>query len=283
MPYTPAPDQRLPYDVDGSIVVQDIDTHTPAHFASSSDMQGWQSAAGAAPNTGYTNVNSPISTWICFPQLTVVTGIYGYADGRAYGGAFDEVTGSADSTNGLDGTWETATLSGGFPAPPGYTDLWRSGIKPVSFSGPMKWVKVRFQNPGTPGYLVQLHVYGHKASGEVPDDLIAIDSDEGSSEFTGPEDFGDVHEASTPITRSFKIRNTSATLTANSVLVEVDLGSHWKISLDGATWVTSLTLPSSIAPGADSPTIYIQDIPPSFTAPLGPDEGRVVWQAGSWS
>ena len=198
------------------------------------------------------------------------------------------VAGSADSTNGLDGTWINGTLPNGAISKAMLdNDQWRDDIQPCTFSEAIKVLRLRYSG----GYqyaedasvkIYALHVYGVKAGGEIPDDILFLDDDEsGDPEFIRDLDFGDRPEGTT-VTHRIKLRNSSATKIANNLtlsLIDVD----FTFSMDeGATWVTGATI-TSLAPQGTSSSILIKNTIPPPTQMLGPRAPRFEVTIGSWS
>jgi hypothetical protein len=156
-------------------------------------------------------------------------------------------------------------------------------IRPISFTGAKR--TFRFQdyyiNPYSPLYLLLVHLYGAKAAGQTPDDLIFIDHDTTPGvEFTAPEDFGD-RPLGTTVTRQFRVKNASATKTASTISVACN-DDDFAISTDGTTWVVTINI-ASLAPGAESSTMYVRNTTPNPGALLGPRFARLVALVGSWA
>lgn len=276
MSYSVLPDRRMPYDNDGTVVKQGSDWDGILSTPTGAMTIEWNDydyvTAGAASQTGHKTM-----TWLFFPEQREVTAYYGVADF----GALAAPQGSNDTTNGMDGTWETATLSGGGPTyPPPDAYAWRSGIKPVSFTGGKRTIRVAVEQEGS-RYLQILHVYGEKVAGQTPDDLIFIDHDTTPGvEYQAPEDFGDRPLGTTEV-REWRVKNASATKTANSIDLQCN-DSDFAISTDGTTWVTTINI-SSLAAGAESATMYVRNTTPSPGGLLGPRYARIVATVGSWT
>ena len=197
-----------------------------------------------------------------------------------------DLDGSTDTTNGNDGTWETASFPGGNPITTTVDtiDDWRKSIRAVSFTGGKRVIRSRHEaSSGTAqnSHLSLVHWYGEKATGETPDDLIFIDHDTTPGvEYTAPEDFGD-RPLGTSVVRQFRVKNASATLTANSINLQCN-DSDFAISTDGTTWVTTINI-ASLAAGAESATLYIRNTTPAPGNTLGPRFARIIAIVGSWS
>ena len=228
-----------------------------------------------------------LGLWLFFPEIREVTALYaGFDDAyQTYSASngLARMDGSNDTTNGVDGTWETASWPGGQVATGPSLDNWRRSILPVSFTGGKRTIRIAitcdtsFANLS----LRALHIHGEKAAGETPDDLIFIDHDTTPGvEYTAPEDFGD-RPLGTSVVRQFRVKNASATLTANSINLQLN-DSDFTISTDGTTWVQTINI-ASLAAGAESATLYIRNTTPAPGSALGPRFARIIAIVGSWS
>ncbi len=104
-----------------------------------------------------------------------------------------------------------------------------------------------------------LHVYGEKTAGQTPDDVIYIDHDTTPGvEYASPEDFGD-QPLGTTVVRQFRLKNTSATKTANTINI------------------------ASLGAGAQSATMYVRCTTPAPGNPLGPRFARIVTTVASYT
>jgi len=303
MPYATLPDQRIPYDNDGTVIVGGTSQTGCTAYQNNARMlvsNGLNNVANAYLNgmTFSTPGGQPSGTepilWIWFPEQRIIAGMAGNAGaenmdnfGSSIYNNFNSFRGSNDSTNGLDGTWEVASLSAGFsPIPPNNLFEWRSAVKPVSFTGPKKVLRLHSTSYNmTLGsrdmYYALLHLYGRKAAGQTPDDIIFIDHDTTPGvEYAGPEDFGD-RPLGTSVVRQFRIKNTSSSKTANTIALQCN-DTDFVISTDGTTWVTTINL-ASLAAGAESPTYYIRNTTPAPGNPLGPRFARIVATVTSWT
>lgn len=294
MPYTALPDMRIPFDNDGSAIYQGTPTNgadtvlTGAQAIELNDDD--QTQAFARDNSGLSRL------YMFFPEQREVTAIWAQIDGYGLGTvsiSLSSITGSNDTVNGEDGTWETASLPGGAPvgiSASGATgqivfDYWRSGIKPISFTGAKKNVRITISNSATsagPGVAWQvIHLYGEKTAGQTPDDLIYIDHDTTPGvEYASPEDFGD-QPLGTTVVRQFRLKNTSATKTANTINIQCN-DSDFAISTDGTTWVVTINI-ASLGPGAQSATMYVRCTTPAPGNPLGPRFARIVTTVASYT
>lgn len=280
MSYAAVPDMRMPYDNDGTVVAVGGTVTGILSYPSGAQNIAMNAPTGIDSNavsTGGTGLN-PACVWLFFPEQREVTAYWMQMKRGSAGFGTENklslIQGSNDTTNGLDGTWETASISG-IPSPNDDYD-WRSNIKTISFTGPKKVVRFVSDgtNPGDPRHVTLLHVYGEKAAGETAHDLIFIDHDTTPGvEYAAVEDFGD-RPLGTTVVRQFRLKNTSGTRTATNVNLQCN-DPDFAISTDGVTWVVTINI-ASLAPGAQSSTMYIRNTTPSPGNLLGPDFARIV-------
>ena len=292
MPYPTLPGRRFEYDVGGGSVYygNDINGITTALTTEQmAQLNGIGNTSIVISKEVY-NTEAVRTLWVFLPERYVIAGLgmihRVYTTGGASGSI--AVAGSADSTNGLDGTWINATLpNGAIPANMIDDDVWRDSIQPCTFSEAIKVLRLRYYAPyDNVDYsrisIYALHIYGVKAAGEVPDDILFLDDDaSGDPEFIRDLDFGDRPEGTT-VTRRIKLLNSSTTKIANNLtlsLIDVD----FMFSMDeGATWVTGATI-TSLAPQGISGSILIKNTIPPPTQMLGPRAPRFEVTIGSWS
>lgn len=291
MTYTALPDRRMPYDNDGTVVYTTTDNQNSASFAlHTPNLVLTQTQMQELQDTDQATVMAELSTgsdgsaalWWFFPEQREVTGAIfihqGGPDSTAMGG-------SNDSTNGIDGTWETPSTPSGSPFQ-NYSavDQWRNAIRPISFTGPKRNFRaiLALNSSGAANATWYLaHVYGEKGAGQTPDDVIYIDHDTTPGvEYASPEDFGD-QPLGTTVVRQFRLKNTSATKTANAIDVQCN-DSDFAISTDGVTWVVTINI-ASLGPGAQSATMYVRCTTPAPGNLLGPRFGRIVTTVASYT
>ena len=291
MPYPTLPGRRFEYDVGGGSVYYGNDTNEITTALTTEQM---------ALLNGIGNTSAVISrdvtlsevirtVWVFLPERYVIAGLGMIHKLSTSGdGCSISVAGSADSTNGLDGTWINATLpNGSIPVNMIDDDVWRDSIQPCTFSEAIKVLRIRYFSSyggigGSRVFIYALHIYGVKAAGEVPDDILFLDDDaSGDPEFIRDLDFGDRPEGTT-VTHRIKLLNSSTTKIANNLtlsLIDVD----FSFSMDeGATWVTGATI-TSLAPQGTSSSILIKNTIPPPTQMLGPRAPRFEVTIGSWS
>ena len=291
MPYPTLPGRRFEYDVGGGSVyygndVNDITTPLTSEQMALLNGIGNTSAVISKDVT----LSEVIRTvWVFLPERYVIAGLGMIHKLSTSGdGCSISIAGSADSTNGLDGTWINATLSNGaIPVNMTDDDVWRDSIQPCTFSEAIKVLRVRYFSSyggigGSRVFIYALHIYGVKAAGEVSDDILFLDDDaSGDPEFIRDLDFGDRTEGTT-VTHRIKLFNSSTTKIANNLtlsLIDVDFA----FSMDeGATWVTGATI-TSLAPQGTSASILIKNTIPPPPQMLGPRAPRFEVTIGSWS
>ena len=291
MPYPTLPGRRFEYDVGGGSVyygndVNDITTPLTSEQMALLNGIGNTSAVISKDVT----LSEVIRTvWVFLPERYVIAGLGMIHKLSTSGdGCSISIAGSADSTNGLDGTWINATLSNGaIPVNMTDDDVWRDSIQPCTFSEAIKVLRVRYFSSyggigGSRVFIYALHIYGVKAAGEVSDDILFLDDDaSGDPEFIRDIDFGDRTEGTT-VTHRIKLFNSSTTKIANNLtlsLIDVD----FTFSMDeGATWVTGATI-TSLAPQGTSASILIKNTIPPPPQMLGPSAPRFEVTIGSWS
>lgn len=280
MTYPALPDMRIPYDNDGTVMAYGSTFDGQLGYPTGAQEIGWQGLA-----TNYPSGMSVPAThdygcwWMFFPEQREVTGYWTVNVPQYLGSPFYQLQGSNDTTNGVDGTWETASTSAA-----AYTTLfdWRSGIKTVSFTGPKKVIRMLFSGVYSNASIAPyaLHLYGAKGTGQTPDDIIYLDADNADAPFTAPIDFGDIPLGTSAI-RHFKVQNTSATKTANTINIQCN-DSDFIISSDGVTWVVTINI-ASLAAGAKSGTLYVRDTAPNPGGRLGPRFARIVTTVASYT
>lgn len=277
MPYPALPDRRIAYDNDGSLVYQTISGGMPTTVETQATLIEWQDNDYTAAGTSLDN-GSAWRTFLFFPEQREITGVYGEAEERNGPRVITSLQGSNDTANGIDGTWETASLPAG--APPAGTspsDLWRANVKAVSFTGPKQSLRVNWSSTtgGTSGQIIVLHLYGEAAAGAMTHDLVYIDHDDTpGAEYEFPEDFGD-QPLGTTVVRQFRIKNTSATKTATGINIQCNDSDFTIAENPAGPWVVTINL-ASLGPGAESPTYYVRCTTPAPPSALGPRFARIV-------
>lgn len=275
--YPDVPGHRMAWDRDGtilclvagSITILDASTRnilnddTGSHFFQTSDA----------------------AVCLIFPEKRDIVGMY-----VACGDGVDTFSAawSANTTNGLDGTWTSFAFTRDTGT--GSETQFRNNIRAVNLAG-VKAVRVQRGNIATfptRQRIGAFHVYGSPSVGEAPNRLRlwhpTLDQEVTGSFF----DWGDVTRGTTS-QRDFRVKNNSATQTANSVMLTMEaltdtspsnVGQH-TFSLDGTTF-TSSTIVGDLAPGAISPTVRLRRTTTTDAA-LSLWWTRIVASAASWA
>lgn len=284
MPYPVISSRRMPYDIDGSVVgMRHSGIYTDKEIAASRGVASWLSSTEMQNLNGIsrsTKINmdngSGICFWFFFPEAREIE----YCT-VVVNGSFESamVEGSNDTTNGVDGTWERATIED--PIFSTRIDTWREYIKYVSFSTSYKVIRIgitsgTFESNVDPS---NIHLYGRKAAGSAPDDLLFCNPD--GTEKTALLDWGDTPEGTTKID-SFKLKNSSTSKIAQGVNLQLNDSDFLLSFASDGPWTATLDI-ASIAANSLSATLYVkhQLEPPSLT--LGPRQSRCIATVTSWS
>jgi len=295
MAYPTVPGRKFSYDVGGGSVYRGTSIVDMASALSTDEMSklnGLSNSTYAVNQTYNSNYGIKLVLWIFLPHKYNVSGL-GMLHAQSYVGqmppasSLQSVTvhGSANTTNGLDGTWIAANLpNGSIPTRLMGDDDWRDQIQPCTFSESIRCLRVEYATTGSymGAVVYALHVYGMKAAGEVVNDILFMDDDaSGDPEFIRDLDFGDRPEGTTT-THRIKLYNSSASKTANNITLSL-IDQDFLFSMDeGVTWVTGATI-TSLPQGAASASIIVKNTIPPPTQMLGPRSPRIEVLIGSWS
>lgn len=285
-PTPPAP--RMALDADESFL-----TRVTGAGAKSDLSSGDMAVVNDESNLGYsTGVHAVIRLVWVFPELRDVAGVYLCANGTNGHLTSDRYVFaySTDTTSGSNGTWTTFSATPEMNLGtnvPGY----RSGISAVSLSA-VKAVRVTLDRTGLAEDTLEFrsfHLYGSIAAGENPNRLALWNPSSDVALSAAGLDWGDVPRSSTA-TKTFRVKNLSAVQTAFAVTVgqeeltnasPVVVADWHKMSLDGSTWLSSVSL-GNLAPGAISAVVTLRRQPPSV-AQLSVWAHRLHATASTWS
>lgn len=300
--YPDAPDRRIAYDTDGTIVWSVWSTVG----ASWSQMQ-WSNLAevstagkeglnsegvgGAGLSGGYPN--NAGAGWV-FPEPRDITGFNAYASPASpFGDHLNSWEWSADSPNGVAGTFNEFWGPGSYPHPSLYS--WEN------------WFRINIRTPTTtvtaarvfrvgigggtssfPGHLNKMHLYGSINSAYTPDRLLFIDNDTGL-EYDAPQDWGDVPRG-TVLSHDIKMKNNSSTLTANTITLSFEAltgtsNTWYQIKETGGAYGSTLNI-TSIAAGATYPAaanVITVKLDVGDTAQFGLQTARIRAATTSWT
>ena len=285
MPYSVFPDRAIPYHLDGTVIKLINSVSGVVKTLSSGEM-------AELNDFDYTQIvvypSVPTYCVTFFPELRDISAIFAFVLRRNLDSTLTDIPitglqGSADTTNGLDGTWTNATVAA---YPPAVNDLdsWRKNIKAVSGLDGVKAIRFKWTLTTQSFYaLIIQHLYGQKTAGQTVDDILFLDAEDGDAEFAIPQDFGD-RPAGTSVQHQIKIKNASTTLTASTVTLTVyDANDLIRISDDSAgPWETSMVI-ASLAANTKSDVIYIKCETPAAPTPLGPQKPLIGVTVGSWA
>lgn len=231
---------------------------------------------------------------VAFPEARDITGLYlhgGFNDATPNAQSFTWEY-STDTTDGTDGTWTaftaTFTYMGnhdqiGDSSKPYY----RSDIATVSLLG-AKGIRIRWNSSHAWSVQYRLfvwHVYGNRPLTGV-NRLAFWNPTSDQALGAAYLDFGDIAQG-TSVTRQFRIKNISGTLTANTISVAVsDLlpeytGTGIELSTDNTTYQASIAI-GNLAPGIISPVLYVRRTVPAAETPTQ-RQARLLATAASWS
>lgn len=282
--YPHPPGHRMAYDRDGSVVLI-ITGGTPSQQSSTVavHLNDEDSVGGIESGTPVFQIA------VLFPQLRDLAAYWVLASQYPISPwTASALETSPDTTTGVDGTWTSRA------APFLYTDssvatpYYRNSIRQLSVAG-IKAVRFTFSQTG--GYdanVFGLHLYGDISAGSEGDCLQLWDPAIDQRIAAAALDFGDVPRSNVS-QKQFRLKNRSATKTANSVVVGLEaltdatpsLGSQHQFSLDGSTWASTVTV-TAIAPGAISPIVYVRRSTDAAAA-LSVWAARITAVAGSWT
>ena len=286
MPYSAFPDRAMPYHLDGTVIKLINSVSGVVKTLSSGEM-------AELNDFDYTQIivypSVPTYCVTFFPELRDISAIFAFvlrrnSDSTLTNIPIKELQGSADTTNGLDGTWTNATVA---EYPPAVNDLdsWRKSIKAVSNLDGVKAIRFTWTLIWTEAFYALLiqHLYGHKTAGQTVDDILFLDAEDGDAEFAIPLDFGD-RSAGTSVQHQIKIKKASPTLTASTITLTVeDANDLIRISdSSSGPWNTTKVI-ASLAANTASSVIYIKCETPAAPTPLGPQKPLIGVTVGSWA
>lgn len=272
-PDVPAP--RMAYDRDGTVMME----LSSSYLYIQTYSQAVKESLNSERNGGVSNV---ACFAFIFPEQRDISG---YLVTHTNGGSrlFQS---SNDTTNGEDGTWTTEfnyTQSGSS------TVSQRNEIQTASVTN-VKAIRFQTGNGGWDwGYL---HLYGRISSAggdrlRMWHPTLDEPLDDNNSTDASHLDWGDITQGTTE-DRTFRIKNNSATLTANSIIISNEVLSNTSPALEsqvsysnGGAFTDSLNI-GNLGPGTISPIITVRRST-SLNASLAIWTMRTVAEAGSWT
>ena len=286
--YPDAPGLRMAWDRDGSVAAAlNLTTVTVIYVCNSAQRADLNSEHLGPENFGTYGVQVDVlngqtgAMGILFPELRNL--VARYADVYPIGANNQDFQWSPNTTNLLDGTWNTLAFLDrtasriDMRSPDAFV---QAGVKGV------RWTYFRGGGTGWCRYDT-LHLYGDIAAGETPNRLrfwqTAVDAEVAPAHF----DLGDIQQG-TQQNIAFRIKNNSPTQTAQSVAVSAEalsdttpsnVGQH-TFSTDGVIYTPTINI-GDLAPGAISPILYMRrQTSPSAT--FGLWWTRFIASAASW-
>jgi hypothetical protein len=283
--YPDAPAPRMAYDLDGTVGFT-LSGSTPSVMSQTTLNNGNLDNSGVwlTDSANYTRIG------LIFPQLRDVVGFVALIRNETIN--FET---STNTTNGSDGTWSSAGsyASGSLVDIIGYKDRLRT-VQTVNWTG----IKaVRFFHSGSTFGNVddagRFHLYGNIVSGETVDRLRiwhpTLDEplDDNTSADASHLDWADVVRGTTA-DKTFRVKNNSATLTANSVNITTNVLHEASPTIasqitysSGGSFASSVNL-GNLAPGAISSLVTVRRNTPT-NAQLSVWWWRTQASAGSWT
>lgn len=288
MSYPVISSRRMPYDVDGTVVGYRMPNSSSTSLEAAVFNYGvgqWltseQMALLNSASRGNTlnSTTYPYGFWFFFPEAREIENLGYLFRYDIRNPTYNQlvIQGSNDTANGIDGTWESAIAS-----PPDFStraDWWRECNVPISFSTSYKVIRMAMLTYGNGTGLQAIHLYGRKAAGSAPDDLLFCNLD--GTEKTALLDWGDTPEGTTKID-SFTVKNSSTTKIAQGVNLQLNDSDFLLSFASDGPWTATLDI-ASIAANSLSAAVYVkhQLEPPSLT--LGPRQPRCIATVTSWS
>lgn len=282
--YPDAPGRRMAWDVDGTVHAE---RRVTIPGSTSVDQWAERSAADRQdlndedPNSGYDlNPGAGTSTvfhilWI-FPELREFDGWFFQAAGGVQTPLTSNVETSADTKNGIGGTFTTRiadyTLGGeDLDSYRSVTSQAISGVRAIRYAYQANDNQARHN-------IRRAHIYGEISPGETPDRLLFIDEATGL-EFTAPIDFGDIPRGGSE-DFTFRLRNNSASLTINNIQYTAESiyessGDWYTFTLPGGSTYQATRQVASLAPSTTTGLITGRRITPGAEA-LQTHAGRIV-------
>lgn len=200
-----------------------------------------------------------------FPEPRDIVGWYLHYDSQTSPGTLRQFQWSADSTNGVSGTWTTIVETADKTDYASNRNRYRTEITSYSASAvrSMRFIIVDISAFDEASQLYAFHVYGAISAGETPDRLLFINQDTGL-EFDAVHDWGDVPRGIV-LHKDIKVKNNSATLSASDI--DFDFGAltgtsdtWYDIRDSGGAFGTTLNVAGPLAAGASYPAADVLTI-----------------------
>lgn len=271
--YPNVPDNRMAYHLDGTrVYVKDtgntLTQLTAAQIATMNDEDG----------DGYAAPSGNVELIFSFPEPRDVRGYF-----FVYNDNFTPTSlrVSSDTTNLLDGTW-TSIASPWTYVISTITPNYRSMINTVS-AGNVKALSFGVTGFNGARSILALHLYGFIPLAQTTQRLIFWDPTLAQQVNGAHFDWGDVVQG-TSYVKTFRIKNNSPTLTANSIVISSateTFAMAVEFSTNGTTYTPTINI-GNLAPDATSAVLYVRRPVPA-AEPLRLQASRFQAVAGSWT
>ena len=278
--YPDVPGNRFAYHLDGTIVLLKDSSNNL------DDITGSAASLNDEDMSNGVSIDSKNSLIFVFPELRNLQGYFLSQTQSNYDGFYNmtpqSLESSADTTNGLDGTW-TVIVNPWSRVIGSLVPQYRQNINAAAASG-IKGLRFNFADNGNAAHnFVGLHLYGNIPITQNPNRLIFWEPIN-NNETPGPYfDWGD-RPRSTAQTKQFRIKNNSSTLTANSIGVTGSAQTYTMaldFSTDNVSFASSVNI-GNLTPGATSGILYVRRTVPAGET-LRVQAIRMSAIAASWS
>ena len=177
-------------------------------------------------------LNAPTvpTVWI-YPEKREIDGIFGAKRHNVNTlASYGAVHSSANTTNGIDGTWVQQIAS--MPDVRSCYDKYRDNIESLAVAVQaglrIGWNASNDSNNG----MIAVHIYGTISPAETPDRILFLDTDNADAVFTKVLDYAEVPRGQTQ-TRTIKLKNNSASKTINTIQITAE-----DLYLNAGSWFT---------------------------------------------
>lgn len=281
--YMSAPNDRVAWDRDGSVLVMVADNGSAtAQSASLRRIVNGESGVG---------IPSSRSVAILFPVPMDATAAF-FAQQKNHNYYTWSVSTSKDSTNGVDGTWDLqiATIDSRRDVSPDYRILGKMiMLQANSMSTGIRAIK--FTNIVSDPYIypiTALHIYATPSVSATKDRLAIWHPTSNVKASPDQFDWGEAPRSSSA-DRTFRIKNLSSSLTAKDISVYIEeltaaplsvAGMHTLSDNGGSTFLAGLAIPT-LAPGSISPVLTLRRVVPA-NASVSVWSARLAADVTSW-
>lgn len=291
--YPDAPSRRMAYDGDGTVALYRISVDSGATFgiqnafssADLAELNDEDNVDSDQPNFSGLGNNCRAWATFIFPELREFDGFFGRLNQGAGDRHIHDIQTSADTTNGIGGTWNSQTTN--YAADDASIDVYNNYRTVTSYAaGGIRAVRFFLNASGNQGTRPRaFHIYGDITPGETPDRILWIDELTGV-EFTTPADFGDVPRGSSEDIE-VRLKNNSASLTATTVQYTAEdlylgSGAWYTATLPGGSTFQGTRQIASIGPATTTAVITVRRVT-SGAATLGLHAARYFVNTGSWA